>query len=78
MLFEFCHAWCHDHCCRDPVPRPDYSLNYEPFPNVQPDPPLVQLHAVSSGPITVTREQRLASALHSPHKEIVGCCEASS
>ena len=34
-----------------PVPLPDHSLNKEVFPNIQSEPPLVQLETISSRPI---------------------------
>jgi len=45
-------AWGCAHCPGDAVPCPLPS-GEEPFPNAQPDPPLTQLHAVPSGPVTV-------------------------
>jgi len=41
----------HDCCLGEPVPVPSHSLSEPPFPNPQPEPPLIQLHAVPSGPI---------------------------
>ena len=41
------------------VPMPDYSFREEMFPNIQPDPPMAQLKAITSCPIAVTWEQRL-------------------
>lgn len=38
----------------------------EPFLNTQSDPPLMQIHAVSLGPVTVTREKRLTPASSFP------------
>ena len=46
MLLELWQVWCHD--C---------PLSEEPFPNTQPDPPLMQLHAVSLGTIAVIKRQ---------------------
>lgn len=40
---------------RQPVPLPDRSLGEEIVPNIQSEPLLVHLEAISSHPITVTR-----------------------
>ena len=43
----------------------------EIFPNIQPQPPLAQLEAILSHPITITWEMRLTSALpQSPFREL--------
>ena len=44
---------------------PDQSLNEELFPHTQPEPPLTKLHAIPSGPITVTKEISAAPQLPS-------------
>uniref|UniRef100_U3J0N7 Rho GTPase activating protein 8 n=1 Tax=Anas platyrhynchos platyrhynchos TaxID=8840 RepID=U3J0N7_ANAPP len=54
MLLELHQAQCCDYCPGEPVPVP---LSEEPFPNIQPDHPLSQLHAVHSGPVAVLREK---------------------
>lgn len=55
-----------------PLPQGAYSRAWpfsgaEPFPNPQPDPPLLQLRSVPSGPVTVTREQKSVLPLLSPN-----------
>ena len=39
----------------------------EPFPNHQPDPPLMQFQAIPLGPVAVTRKQRSVLPFHSAH-----------
>ena len=41
-----------------PVPVPDHSSGEEIFPNIQPEPPVVQLEAITSRVVAVTWEQR--------------------
>ena len=55
-------AWCCAHSPGQPVPRPPLS-GEEPFPSIQPDPPLTQLHAILSGSVifTESRAQRCPS-----------------
>lgn len=50
------------------------------FPNTQSEPPLMQLHAVSLGPLLVTRKRRSVDqrlTLPFLHEEVVGLLEAS-
>lgn len=49
MLFELQQAQCHDHCPGEPV-QP--FSGEESFPDTQPEPSLLQLHAVPLGSIT--------------------------
>ena len=42
----------------------------EPFPTIQPDSPLTQLHAAPLGSIAVTRETRLVPATLPIHEEL--------
>ena len=55
--------WCHEHLLGEPAPVPNHS-GEEPFHDIQPEPPVSQLHAVPSGSISVTRK-RSALPLHS-------------
>lgn len=50
MLLGLLQAQCHDHCLGEPAPVPDHPLSEESFPNTQLESPLLQLHAVPSGP----------------------------
>ena len=51
-LLELYQAQCHDHFPREALPQPNHLLGEESFPNTQPDPPLLQLHAIRSGSVT--------------------------
>lgn len=78
MLLELRHAWCHDCVPGEPVSVPVHLLEEEPFPNTEPNPSLIQLPAVPSGPTTITREERSALPFCSKSEEAVGCHEAST
>ena len=39
-LLELQQAQCHDHCPGEPIPQPHYPLSEEPFPDIQPEPPI--------------------------------------
>ena len=51
MVFEPLQGWGLPHCPGQPVPRPDYSFSKDIFPNIQSEPPLIQLEAIDSRPI---------------------------
>jgi len=58
MLFEHFKGWCLHHLSGQPIPVPDHPFRVVVFPNVQPEPSLVQLEAIPSRPITShTREE---------------------
>jgi len=50
MLFEPLLGWFH-HLHGQPVPMPHHSFQEEIFPNIQPEPPLARLEAISCSPI---------------------------
>ncbi|KAK4829729.1 hypothetical protein QYF61_006190 [Mycteria americana] len=50
--FKYLQGWRLNHFPGQPVPVLDNPLGEEKFPNIQSKPPLVQLEAISSGPIT--------------------------
>ena len=58
MLFEHLQGqWLH-HLSGQPTPVPDHPFREVVFPNIQPEPSLVQLEAIPSSPITShTREE---------------------
>lgn len=60
MLLEPQQVCYHYHFLWEPVPVPKHHLSEETFLNTQPEPPLTQLHAVPSGPIAITRDNRSA------------------
>ena len=72
MLLEFWQDWSHDHSPGKPGPGTDHRLSEEPFPNVQSELCLMQLHSISLFPVTshqrATRlvRERPASHLHLP------------
>jgi len=45
-LSELQQAQCHDHGLGEPAPVPDHPLSEEPFPDIQPDSPLLQLYVI--------------------------------
>jgi len=51
MVFEPLEGWGLPHCPGQPDPRPDRSFRKEIFPNIQSEPPLRQLEAISPSPI---------------------------
>lgn len=71
MLIQLQQAWYHDHNPIEAVQVPDHLFGEEPFPEIQPKPPLSHLHATSSG--SVTGHQREISACPSAplHEETV-------
>ena len=50
-VFEPLQGWGLHHCPRQPGSRPDHSFSEEVFPNLQSEPPLMQLEAIASRPI---------------------------
>ncbi|KAK4830892.1 hypothetical protein QYF61_013821 [Mycteria americana] len=50
--FKYLQGWRLNHFPGQPVPMPDNPLGEEKFPNIQSKPPLAQLEAISSCPIT--------------------------
>jgi len=50
--FEPLQGWGLHHRPGQPIPTPDHSLSEEIFPNIQSEPPLTQLEAIASRPIT--------------------------
>lgn len=60
-VLELHQTWCHDHFPREPVLVPGHPLSEELFPNLQPDPTLMQLHIIHYlDLIAVSREQSSA------------------
>jgi len=52
MFFEHLQGWGLHHLPGQSVPTPDHSFSEEIFPNIQLKPPLKQLEAIASRPIT--------------------------
>jgi len=52
MVFEHLQGWGLHHCPGQPGPTPDRSSSKEIVPNIQSEPPLMQLEAIASRPIT--------------------------
>ncbi|KAK4818698.1 hypothetical protein QYF61_017919 [Mycteria americana] len=50
--FKYLQGWRLNHCPGQPVPMLDNPSGEEIFPNIQSKPPLAQLQAISSCPIT--------------------------
>ncbi|GAB0194069.1 myocardial zonula adherens protein [Grus japonensis] len=77
-LLELSQARCCDHFPGEPVPVPNHPLGEEPFPDIQPKPPLSQLHAIPLGSITGhQREEMNACPFAPPREEAVGHDEVS-
>jgi len=51
MVCEPLQGWGLHHCPGQPGPRPDHSCRKEIFPNIQPEPSLMQLEAIASRPV---------------------------
>ena len=51
MLLEYHQAWCRDCLPGEPIPVLRHPPGEEPFPNIQPEPPLAHLPAIPSGPV---------------------------
>lgn len=62
-LHEICQASCCDHCPGEPIAVPDDPLGEETFPNIQPKPPLTELHTVPSDPVTDYQREDGSTAL---------------
>jgi len=56
-VLEHPQGWWLHHLTGQPVPMPHHSFWEEMFPHIQPKPPLAQLEAIPSRPITVTWEK---------------------
>ena len=55
----------------------DHPLSEEPFPNVQPELPLVQLRAISSCPIAAHQSEISTSSSTARLEEVVDCNEVT-
>lgn len=75
MLLELWQTWGCDHCFGEPVPEPNRPLGEKPFHDTKPEPSPV--HAVSSGLITDTTEQRSVLASPLPLMRSCNCSEGS-
>lgn len=53
MFLEFQQVWCHKHFPGEPVLVSNHTLSEKTTPNIQLEPPLMQLHVIPSGSITV-------------------------
>ena len=60
-LLELRQVWCRDHFSGDPVPVTDHPPREEPFPHVQYELPLTQLHPVSSWPIAGHQREEIST-----------------
>jgi len=75
---ELRQAWCLDNFPGERVPMTDHHLNEEPFPNVQSQLPLTQLHSISLRPVAGhEREEISTSPSTAPLEEGVGCDEVT-
>lgn len=62
MLVKLQEAQCCDHLPGESVAVPNHPLSEKSFPDIQPEPPVSQLQAISLGPVTVIREKSSAPA----------------
>jgi len=70
-VFEPLQGWGLHHCPGQPAPRPDHSCSKEIFPNIQSEPPLTQLEAIASRPITGYLGEETNSHLTTPSCQAV-------
>lgn len=61
MLLELCQAQCHDCFLREPVSVANHPLGEKPFPDVQPEPPMVQFHSIPLGPVTGCQREKISA-----------------
>ena len=52
VVFEHLQGWRLHHLAGQPVPTPDHSFSKEVFPNIQSEPPLMQLEVIASRPVS--------------------------
>ncbi|KAK4821029.1 hypothetical protein QYF61_012115 [Mycteria americana] len=71
MSFKYLQGWRLNHCPGQPVPMLDNPFSEEKFPNLQSKPPLAQLEAISSRPITCySGEETDPTSLHPPFRQL--------
>ncbi|KAK4812871.1 hypothetical protein QYF61_024168, partial [Mycteria americana] len=58
--FKYLQGWRLNHCPGQPVPMLDNPFSEEKFPNIQSKPPLAQLEAISSCPITFVESDEVS------------------
>ena len=78
MPLEHCQEWQLHHLPGQAIPVPDHSLREKVFPYVQPKPPLVQIVAISSGPVCCLGEEAKSLLITASLQEVVECNEATS
>ncbi|KAK4817862.1 hypothetical protein QYF61_001531 [Mycteria americana] len=69
--FKYLQGWRLNHFPGQPVPMPDNPFSEVKFPNIQSKPPLVQLEAISSCPITCYLGEETDSHLSTPSFQAV-------
>ena len=78
MFPKYCQAWHRDYLLGEPVPVLHHPLGEEPFPNVQPNPPLAYLPAIPLGSIIGHQGEEIsARPSSSPCEEAVDLNEVS-
>ena len=70
---KYLQGWWLHHFPGQPVPMLDHPLSEEIFPNIQPKPPLTQLEAIFSCPITCYLGKERNMYLLSPRKKLIKC-----
>jgi len=71
MFFEPLQGWELHHCPGQPGPMPDHSFKEEIFPNIQSEPPLMQLEVVASRPIAGYLGEETNPCLTTPSFQVV-------
>ena len=56
---------------------PDHPLSKEPFPDIQPEPPLLQLHAIPLGSIIGHQKEIGTCPFTLSRERAIGCNEVS-
>jgi len=69
-FFEPLQGWGLHHCPGQPGPRPDHSFSEDIFPNIQSEPPLTQLEAIASFPITGYLGEETTTHLTTPSSQV--------
>jgi len=58
-VFEPLQGWGLPHCPGQPGPTPDHSFSEDIFPDIQSEPPLMQLEAIASWPFLLWQEEKV-------------------
>ena len=71
MSVKYLQEWSLNHLPGKPVPTLDSPFSKEIFPNIQPKPPLMQLEAIASRPVTVYLGEETNTSLTTTSFQVV-------